>query len=172
MRRMRPAVVLITLLAVFSFGADKLRFIQPQDVDWQSILSAPPADNSPEHQEETAILLHWQHKRTEEDVARCREEANADAFVFARVLGDWFNPRMLPVTADLFNQATVDCKIINNQAKANWNRQRPYDVNDEINPCVPLENTPSYPSGHAVRGIVWATILSEMFRRSHRQRPA
>jgi acid phosphatase (class A) len=163
MRRIRPSVVLISLLAVLSFAAAKPRFIQPQDVDWESILSAPPADDSADHQEEIATVLQWQNKRTTQDVSRCRQEVDVDGFIFAQVLGDWFNPRMLPVTADLLNQTSIDAKAITNTAKKKWNRTRPYDADARIKPCVEKESSASYPSGHAVRGIVWATVLSELF---------
>jgi acid phosphatase (class A) len=163
MRRIRASVVLITLLAAISFAASKPRFIQPQDVDWESILSGPPADDSPEHQEEIATLLHWQNKRTTQDVYRCRQEVVVDGFIFSQVLGDWFNPRMLPITADLLDQTSIDAKAIVNTAKKKWNRVRPYDANAQIEPCIEKESSTSYPSGHAVRGIVWATVLSEMF---------
>jgi acid phosphatase (class A) len=36
-------------------------------------------------------------------------------------------------------------------------------ANPKIHPCLPLERSYSYPSGHAVAGIVWATLLSEIF---------
>ncbi|HXE52353.1 MAG TPA: family 16 glycoside hydrolase, partial [Tepidisphaeraceae bacterium] len=42
-------------------------------------------------------------------------------------------------------------------------RPRPPAVEPRIHPCVMLERSSSYPSGHAERGIMWATLLSEMF---------
>src|SRR5437763_483401 len=81
---------------------------------WASMLSGPPADDSPEHREEVATLLHWQAKRTAEDVARCRSEEEVTAFMFAEVLGDWFNARSLPVTANLMNQVYVDTRGVSN----------------------------------------------------------
>jgi membrane-associated phospholipid phosphatase len=163
MRRIRASVVLVTLLTALCFAATKPRFIQPADVDWESILSAPPADDSTEHGEEIATVLHWQNKRTAEDVFRCREEATADGFIFAEVLGDWFDARTLPVTADLLNQTSIDAKAITLTAKEKWNRRRPYEADSEIHPCVEEDSSPAYPSGHAVRGIVWASVLSQIF---------
>jgi acid phosphatase (class A) len=171
MRRIRTssAVILVTILAALACGASKPKFLQPQDVDWASILPGPPDDNSAQHQDEIATVFHWQNKRTAEDVQRCKKEVSADGFIFAQVLGDWFNPRALPITADLLNQAWMDGKVITNAAKKKWDRPRPYEVDKRIRPCVEEEATPSYPSGHAVRGIIWATILAEMFPDHHDQ---
>jgi hypothetical protein len=161
------AWVCVSLLALISAGgaadAPKPVYVQPQDIDWASILPGPPADDSPEHQAEVATLLHWQAKRTSEEAARCKSEEEVNAFVFSEVLGDWFNARSLPLTADLMNQAYIDAKAASNGAKKKWNRVRPPLADARIHPCVALEKTASYPSGHATRGVMWATILSEIF---------
>jgi acid phosphatase (class A) len=144
-------------------AAIKPLYVKPDDADWAAMLPGPPADDSPEHRAEVATLLHWQEKRTSEDVARCKAEEEVTAFVFADVLGDWFNAYSLPVTANLMHQVYVDTRGVTNAAKKKWNRVRPPLAIPEIKPCVVLEKSASYPSGHAARGIVWATILSEMF---------
>jgi hypothetical protein len=144
-------------------AAAKPIYVKPDDTDWSSLLPGPPADDSPEHIAEVATLLHWQEKRTAEDVIRCQSEEEVTAFVFAEVLGDWFNARRLPITADLMRQVYTDTRAASNAAKKKWNRVRPPLANPEIKPCVKLEKTASYPSGHATRGVVWATVLSEIF---------
>jgi acid phosphatase (class A) len=138
-------------------------FVQPQDIDSSTLLAGPPADDSPEHQAEVATMLYWQNKRTKEDVARCRSEVNVNVFVFAEVLGDWFNERSLPLTSDLLQQAYTDTYAASYSAKQKWKRVRPPLADPRIHPCVPLEKTPSYPSGHATRGVMWAILLSEIF---------
>jgi hypothetical protein len=79
------------------------------------------------------------------------------------VLGDWFNARSLPITADLMNQAQADATACSKEIKKKFDRQRPFAVDNRIKPCVFEEATASYPSGHAMRGILWATLLSEIF---------
>jgi hypothetical protein len=141
----------------------KAIYVKVDDADWSSFLPAPPADDSAEHRAEVAELLHWQYKRTAEDEARCRSEEDVTAFIFAEVLGDWFDAKSLPITADLMHQVYIDTRLISNAAKKKWNRVRPPLAIPEIKPCVALEKSGSYPSGHATRGIVWATVLSEIF---------
>jgi acid phosphatase (class A) len=163
MRRMRvSAVVLAFTLAAISLGAKSV-YLQPEDIDVSSILSGPPADDSPEHQAEVATLLQWQNRRTAQDVARCQSEAEVNPFVFAEVLGDWFKQESFPITDQLLTQANVDAKNIDNVAKKKWDRVRPPLADSRIHPCVPLEKSGSYPSGHATRGVVWATLLSQIY---------
>ncbi len=165
---MRPRAFICPLLAltiwsVTASGADPSRYVQPPDVDVTGLLPAPPEEGSQQQQAEMATLLHWQYSRTTEDVSRCRSEVKMNAFVFADVLGDWFNRRSLPVTADLMAVVESDTHAIFLDAKKQWNRPRPYQADRAIHPCVSLDSTSSYPSGHATNAIVWGTLLSEIF---------
>ncbi|HWE03971.1 MAG TPA: phosphatase PAP2 family protein [Tepidisphaeraceae bacterium] len=138
-------------------------YLAPDAFDFKTLLGDPPADGSDGQMREIEALLQLQEKRTPEEIERCRDEVNAGAFIFADVMGKWFNPKDLPATAALMKELTAQTRIISSAAKINWNRKRPYVVDDRIKPCVELEKSFSYPSGHATRGIVWATILSEIF---------
>ena len=163
-RSTRPLATFLSLafLASLAIGA-KSAYLQPTDIDVEHFLPGPPAQDSAEHREEIATMLQWQAKRTATDAARCRSEVDVTVFVFAEVLGDWFNAKNLPVTASVMDQAYVDAKNISAAAKKKWNRTRPMLEDSRIMPCVPLEHTASYPSGHATRGVMWATVLSEIF---------
>jgi acid phosphatase (class A) len=138
-------------------------FIKPADVDWQSLLSGPPAPGSDTEKAEIATLLQWQNKRTASDIDRCKAEEKANPFIFSDVLGDKFAEKNLPETDALLKQVQSDIKNFTDLAKAKWERKRPPYVDDRIHPCVKIEENGSYPSAHAVRGVVWSRILAEMF---------
>ncbi len=157
----RLSVVLLLLVA--SFARAEAVYIKPADVDWENLLSGPPAAGSDVEKQEIATLLEWQNKRTASDVARCKAEETPDAFIFSGVIGDGFTEQSLPITAKLLKDVAGDIKPITKDAKAKWARKRPPYVDDRIKPCVTLEENGSYPSAHAVRGIVWSTILAELF---------
>jgi acid phosphatase (class A) len=123
-------------------------YIKPTDVNWEKVLGGPPAADSDEQKQEIAHLLEWQAKRTPTDVARCKSEETAES---------------LPLTATLLRGVQGDIKTITTLAKAKWERKRPPYVDDRIKPCVKVEENGSYPSAHAVRGVVWSRILAEMF---------
>lgn len=162
-RLARIPFALVLLVTALARAAGEPKYIHPDEVDFTSFLAAPPADGSTEQQSEIATLLDWQNKRTPQEIARCQAEAPADAFYFANILGDWFDRKSLPVTAALIDQASADANRISAMAKNHWNRTRPFRADERIHPCLKLESSASYPSGHAMRGILWTTLLAEMF---------
>jgi acid phosphatase (class A) len=166
MRLNRPFAVM-AMLAVFaaaSRAAEVPRYVQPSDIDWASILPGPPPDDSPDHTAEVAQMLYLQASRTTADVIRCRSEADITFAAFADVLGDDFKERLLPQTAALLQQVQVDNRAVLADAKKNWNRVRPRLADPRIHPCVKLKSEDaSYPSAHASQGIIWASILSEIY---------
>jgi hypothetical protein len=165
MQFVRPLSLL--LLTCFCFGAAPAPHptsLAPDDFDFKAMLGDPPKDGSEEQKQETAALLQLQEKRTPEEVARCESEVAGTPFTIgASVLGAWFNSKNLPATTDLMNDVARKGAPISNAAKGNWRRQRPYKTDNRLKPCVKLELTFSYPSGHATRGMLWGALLAEMF---------
>jgi len=164
LNRAFAAIVMVTLFAAASRAAEVPRYVQPSDIDWASILPGPPPDDSPDHTAEVAQMLYLQASRTTADVIRCRGEANVTFAAFADVLGDDFKERLLPQTAALLAQAQVDSHAVLTDIKKHYNRPRPRNADPRIHPCVKLNiEDASYPSGHAAQGIIWASILSEIY---------
>lgn len=167
MKAVRPrAVALLPLLFVALIaagaGADK-PFVTANDFPFQQLLGDPPADDSDVHRAEVDAMLALQAARTPADEARCTREVKVDPFIFKEVIGEAFQEKDLPVTAKFLAEVTGESTAISTVAKNRWGRVRPPLANPSIKPCVPLEKSASYPSGHATRGVVWATILSEIF---------
>jgi acid phosphatase (class A) len=156
----------IALLASMSLAlapTSQPAYLAPDNFDFKALLGDPPADDSQQHKDEVNLLLTLQASRTPDEIARCQSEVDATVFSFSTVLGPWFNAKDLPITAALMKEVTKQAKIPLSAAKKTWNRVRPMLADPRIHPCVPLEETPSYPSGHATRGILWATLLAEIF---------
>jgi acid phosphatase (class A) len=78
-------------------------------------------------------------------------------------LGSWFKADDLPETAKLMKEVQKQAKPIYSGAKDFYGRKRPFKIDARIKPCLTLEDTPTYPSGHSTRAVMWATILGEMF---------
>ena len=164
-----PRLLLLTILAVpiacrSAAPPPAVASVAPDRFDFPALLGGPPADDSPSHRAELDVMLAAQSTRTPADVARCRSEERVTAFTaFAPVLGPWFDPDQLPATRAVMASAYARAKAASDAAKHVWNRKRPPECDDRIHPCVPFEYSPSFPSGHATRGVVWATLLSTMF---------
>ena len=138
-------------------------YADPKTYDYEAPLGGPPPDGSPEHRREVERMLSLQESRTPEEVRRCKEEENVTVFAFSTVLGPWFNAQDLPVTASVMGRVYDMAKAVSDPAKKKWKRVRPPLADPRIRPCVKLEESYCYPSGHAVRGVVWATLLAELF---------
>ena len=143
--------------------ATPAHFVTADQFDFKALLGDPPADNSPEHKAEIDRLLDLQAARTPEEEHRCKDEEEVTVFAFSTVLGEEFNATNLPVTAKVMAEAQADSKVVANAAKLIWKRVRPPLAEPRIHPCVKLEHTASYPSGHATRGMGWGTLLAEIF---------
>lgn len=155
-------ILLALVVASLAAKADSV-YLKPADVDWEKLLSGPPAADSDEQKQEIAKLLEWQEKRTPTDVDRCKSEEAADPFIFSGILGEKFKAETLPLTTIMLKGVQTDIKAITTLAKAKWERKRPPYADARIKPCVKIEENGSYPSAHAVRGVVWSRILAEMF---------
>lgn len=165
MRQQLTKLRIVAILLLLSAGLAQAasNYIKPSDISWETILTGPPAVDSDQQKQEIATLLEWQNKRTATDIKRCQSEVNPDPFIFSDVLGDKFVEKNLPITTTVLKDTTADIKQITKLVKAKWDRKRPPVVDPRIKPCVDMENSASYPSAHATRGIVWARILGEIF---------
>lgn len=138
-------------------------YLAPDSFEFKTLLGDPPADGSDRQKEEIETLLKFQADRTPEQIERCKAEVEGSPFIFADVLGKWFDEKDLPITAGLLKEITIQTKVVTSAAKITWRRKRPFISDKRIMPCVQLEDTFSYPSGHATRGMVWATVLSAIY---------
>lgn len=164
MRTVRPFVLFPVLLTCLALApATTPKWITPQQFDFKSLIGDPPKDLSPEHEQEVRHMLDLQATRSPADEQRCQQEVKLSVFLFSNVLGHWFNADDLPITHQVMDEARINAGHVTTAAKDLYQRPRPPVANPKIHPCVPLERSYSYPSGHTVTGIVWATLLSEIF---------
>src|SRR5439155_27099341 len=127
------------------------------------LLPPRPPDGSQAHRAEIERMLAMQAQRTPADVARCKSEEEVTVFAFADVLGPWFYAERLPRTAALMDVVYDQAREVSSASKKIWKRKRPPLYDSRIKPCVVLEKSYSYVSGHATRGVVWGTLLAEIF---------
>jgi membrane-associated phospholipid phosphatase len=165
MQFVRPlSLLLLTCLCFSAAPATQPTSLAPDDFDFKAMLGDPPVDGSEQQKQETAAMLKLQEQRTPEEIARCESEVAGTPFTIgASVVGAWFDAKDLPATTALMIDVARKGTAISGAAKSNWRRDRPYQTDNRIKPCVKLELTFSYPSGHATRGMLWGVLLAEMF---------
>lgn len=117
----------------------------------------PPRPGSPEASNDRAILLWLQNARTPEMEANSWLTLERDPIFFSRALGIDMVKLTPNLSAGLRSfLGTVDL-VMGGIKKAN-NRQRPYQQFAEIRPCLPREDSASFPSGHST----WYRAASEL----------
>ena len=82
-------------------------------------------------------------------------------FHVGRSIGNWFNPKDLPLTADLIAHVWQDASYFIWAFKYKYLRVRPYVLDPDIN-NLEETNWAAYPSGHAANSYVNAYIYQEL----------
>lgn len=128
-----------------------------------TVLLAPPPDQySEQTQADLKELKKYQDTRTKDQVAYAQADVDKNVFRFQNVMGDKFTAENLPLTAALFDKALSEAKATVEPAKLFFNRARPFVADPSLKPAITLDNSPSYPSGHATAGTVMAILLADM----------
>jgi acid phosphatase (class A) len=163
MRRFRIVPVALVVLIFSALAQADAKFLTRDDVSAIiGVLSPPPKDGSPEQQAEIAKLLDLQKNRTPQDVERAEKNSHLTGFLFADVLGDWFNAKDLPLTAKLMTDVGHEAGAVDSAAKDKFKRDRPFVGEPRLHPTLQAAGY-SYPSGHSTAGMTYALILAEMF---------
>jgi membrane-associated phospholipid phosphatase len=170
MNQARIVFAFLLMLAIPSFAkAPAYYYLAPDSVDLKTYLSGPPAPGSAQDKADIQAVLALQKSRTAFQLGRIRSEVDLSPVAFDTVLGTGFNATNFPLTFALLYNATLDASAISSAAKKLWNRPRPPLQDPAIHPAVPVPPTPSYPSGHAMRGALWAIILTKLAPNLHDQ---
>ncbi len=157
--KFKQLVVVFTVMAC-QLSAEAAWQINPANLR----VPAPPAPGSPGDQKDFEILFQYQEKRTDEE---CRA-ANLQSIPSLAAL---FGPQTGVLTEEEFAAveefggevvATVDKAVA--PFKRRFTRERPYDENSDIRPCVRKPGGAlSYPSSHAAIGVVLGDVLAQIF---------
>lgn len=172
-----PAILRRGLL-LLGFAAGVLRANEPESspvaaaagiylpgdaIDLAKVLPEPPAPGSLAAQADLEAVRLAQAWRTPEQEAWAKFIEHDDAFKNAEVLGAWFTAENLPETARFIAAVTEDANLVSRGTKRLYQRARPPYVDPALRPCVSIPDSTSYPSGHAMRAWLWATVLGEIF---------
>ena len=139
-------------------------FVQPEAVDWKTLLPPPPAPGSIAALGDVETVLQVQAARTPADVAWAKLIEQDKVFVdYGDVLGPWFEEKNLPALAAFLADVTTDAKRVSDRMKDLYPRKRPPIVEPTVQPVVKIPTSNSYPSGHSLRAYVWAAVLGDVF---------
>ncbi len=137
-------------------------FIHSKDVLRDLQLPAPPTLGSLADEADLLTVLEVQRTRTPQEVELAMKADKGTVWDFMRVMGEGFSADRLPVCRELFRRLQEDLWSTSYDMKDLYRRPRPPKRDPRVSPCVPVADTPSYPSGHAFRYFVWASVLGEL----------
>lgn len=107
-----------------------------------------------------AALLLIQKTRSNADCEQARADENTSvASIFGNILNGDEALRMQLFLLKAYANAGVNAYI----AKSIYKRPRPYEANKDIKPCIGLERSSAYPSGHSMIARLNARILSRIY---------
>jgi acid phosphatase (class A) len=143
-------------------AAAEATFVTPDRLDLTKLLAPPPAPNSEQQKRDLAVVLAAQKGRTTAQSDRALADAAAGTFGFADVLGPNFNAERLPKVAALFGKIRGDAAAAFSAGKDVWNRPRPFEASNLVNPVGDRPGGSSYPSGNSTVAYLTAIVLANM----------
>lgn len=94
------------------------------------------------------------------------ERANSEVIItlqsyYGKPYGQ-LDEKQTEILSPLFDQIRADAGFYIGQIKRNYNRLRPYEYMKDLTPCVPLEKSFAYPSGHSTLAVLYALVLADI----------
>lgn len=170
-KRPAPIVVrlaLVVFMAVLAVAGplhasepDSTRLLPTGSVDALKLIKPPPAVGSTAFHEQMTVVLWLQRTRTPEQIAFVQKTLDLERFaplVSAGLLGvDGIELKQV------IDSAIDEVRADYDSLKAEYHLPRPFQVDDAVHPVTDPRPVASYPSGHAIRSIVYARLLAEVF---------
>jgi acid phosphatase (class A) len=154
------AILLLTFLVPL-IGAEPQSLFRAGVIDPVKLLPPPCALDTEEMKAELDLVLRVQECRTTKDMERVRAEEKFRLPAFQSVLGAWLTAENCPKLEALFARLETEGRVYSSAAKKHFNRKRPFQADCRVKPLFTEDGT-GYPSGHSMRGLLFATILAEL----------
>lgn len=157
------ALLLVLVLPARAEALDPVKrlYVPAGSVDAAALIGPPPKLGSPKFHEQMAIVLWLQKTRTPAQVAFVEKTLDTKRFapLVAAELFDVDGIELEKTIDDAISEVRDDYDAL----KAVFDLPRPFQVNDAVKPVGDARPVASYPSGHAIRAIVYARLLAEIF---------
>lgn len=141
--------------------AQRNTYLPAGSVDAKSLIGAPPKIGSPAFKEQMTVVLWLQKTRTPEEVRFVEKTLNVQRF--APVLGAKLFDLDAAGLKRLIDAVIDEVRADYDALKKAYDMPRPFQVNSKVKPVGDARPVASYPSGHAIRAIVYARLLAAVF---------
>ncbi|WP_236072442.1 phosphatase PAP2 family protein [Prochlorococcus marinus] len=134
----------------------QLRFAPLADV-----VGMPPATNSDGWRRDLAVVRWQQFARDSELVGHAWSYLDRDIGRFQGAIGSDFVKTAPRIRAGV-PQFVRLVDEVKNQLKYAMGRSRPFVTHQDLKPCLPREDSASYPSGHATWYVTTSLLLADL----------
>lgn len=117
-------------------------------MDFKKLLGPYPAKGSIEEVQDFTILLNFQHTRTEQECQLAKKEEMISLKTLYGGKNGLLSKIELYQLTPLFWIIQLKSMMYSRTAKNVFKRPRPYKTDSSLIPCVKLEKSYAYPSGH------------------------
>ncbi|MET1415584.1 phosphatase PAP2 family protein [Roseibium sp. HPY-6] len=156
------AVLVFAIAAGPALAQDNTAPLLPEGViDAHRMIVEPPALGTPRFHEEMSTVLWLQETRTPEQIEFVESTLNLERF--APVVGEAIFEVDGPALKALIDTAIDEVRSDYDAVKGVYDYPRPFEISAAVDPVGDARPVASYPSGHAIRAIVYARLLSEVF---------
>ena len=136
-------------------------YLPAGSVDAKSLIAAPPKIGSPAFKEQMTVVLWLQKTRTPEEARFVEMTLNVERF--APILGAKLFEVDAAALKRLIDAVIDEVRRDYDALKSAYDLPRPFQVSPEVKPVGDARPVASYPSGHAIRAIVYARLLAAVF---------
>ena len=154
-------LVLAVIRPIDAQDAQTPVYLPAGSVDAEALIGRPAERGSAAYREQMTVVLWLQRTRTPEQVAFVRRDLDLERFapLLADALVAVDGIELKQTLDDVIDQVRTDYDAV----KAVYDEPRPFQVNDDVHPATDARPVASYPSGHAIRAVVYARLLGEIF---------
>lgn len=157
--------LIVLMLSGTAFGQGfelESKFLKPSKIQ-DLIGSLLPKKGSVEEQKDFEVILFYQKTRTAQDCQNALDDMDTS-------LKGMFGGNHKILSEDEVKQmkhfllkAKVSAGANITLAKNMFKRPRPYIANHDVKPCIDLESSYAFPSGHSLLMRVYANILARVY---------
>jgi|GraSoiStandDraft_4_1057263.scaffolds.fasta_scaffold179624_2 acid phosphatase (class A) len=140
----------------------QVSYLRPGQPNGPELLAPPPLPGSAEEAADLASVRAVFKARTPAEKTRATTDSSLSFSLFVPAIGAEFDLAKLPKTQAMLEKVKTDIQEPIDLAKNYFKRKRPYQMDDSLGLGKP-EPSFGYPSGHSIRGTVYAALLAELF---------
>jgi acid phosphatase (class A) len=129
----------------------------------QKVIGDFPKAGSAAEAEDFKILLQYQQTRTADDCKFAEADSHTSLDVLFGGKGGILSKSEVTKLKLFLVNAYANAGVNSLIAKKLYKRPRPYLANSEIKPCIGLEKSYAYPSGHTLMARLTARVLSQVY---------